>query len=59
MEEIRRRGGDARYVPDFGTIVDLLAQETAPGDVVLTMGAGNIWRVADDLVGRLGGHLPG
>jgi UDP-N-acetylmuramate--alanine ligase len=58
MTEIRRRGGDATYLADFGAIVDLLAQEAAPGDVVITMGAGNIWRVADDLVKRLGGHLP-
>lgn len=51
-------GGRARYVPDFVAIVTELARDVRPGDVVLTMGAGNIWKVADDLVQRLGGHLP-
>jgi UDP-N-acetylmuramate--alanine ligase len=56
--EIRARGGDATYVSQFPAIVELLARETERGDVILTMGAGNIWRVADELVQRLGGHLP-
>jgi UDP-N-acetylmuramate--alanine ligase len=56
VREIRDRGGDATYVPQFAELVDLLAREAQPGDVVLTMGAGNIWRVADELVQRLGGH---
>ncbi len=58
VAEIRRRGGDATYVPQFDAIVELLACEAGPGDVVLTLGAGNIWKVADALVQRLGGHLP-
>ncbi len=58
VREIRGGGGAATFVPQFATIVDLLARETQPGDVVLTMGAGNIWKVADELVQRLGGHLP-
>jgi UDP-N-acetylmuramate--alanine ligase len=57
VREIRVRGSDAAYVPQFAAIVELLARETEPGDVILTMGAGNIWRVADELVQRLGGHL--
>lgn len=51
-------GGSARFVPEFGAIVDLLTRELAPGDVVVTMGAGTIWKVADELVQRLGSHLP-
>lgn len=58
VREIHERGGAAAYVPQFAEVANLLAAETQPGDVVLTMGAGNIWRVADDLVQRLGGHLP-
>jgi UDP-N-acetylmuramate--alanine ligase len=58
VREIRGGGGTATFVPRFAAIVDLLARETQPGDVVLTMGAGNIWKVADELVQRLGGHLP-
>jgi len=59
VERIRERGGAATYVPGLDTIVELLAGEAEPGDVVLTMGAGDIWKVADGLVERLGRHLPG
>ena len=55
--QICRNGGWARYVGEFEAIVDLLAPDVQPGDVVLTMGAGNIWKVADELVQRLGGNL--
>lgn len=58
VNEIQGRGGDATFIPQFDAIVALLAQETQPGDIILTMGAGNIWKVADELVQRLGGHLP-
>ncbi len=57
VTEMRARGGDAEYVPGFDAIVTRLEQELAPGDVVLTMGAGDIWKVADELAERLGGHL--
>ena len=58
VTQIDANGGHARYLPDFAEIVALLARDVRPGDVVLTMGAGNIWKVADDLVQRLGGDLP-
>lgn len=57
VARIKARGGDAQYVPQFEEIVERLARETASGDVILTMGAGNIWKVADELVRRLGGDL--
>lgn len=58
VERITGQGGRARYLGDFGAIVELLAARARPDDVVITMGAGNIWKVADELVQRLGGHLP-
>ena len=58
VKEIRGRGGDATYARDFGSIVELLARETEPGDVILPMGAGNIWKVADELGQRPGGDVP-
>ena len=54
---IRERGGAADYLSDFGAIVELLVREARGGDVILTMGAGNIWKVADALAGRLGENL--
>ncbi len=58
VQRLAENGRAARYAPDFGEIVARLAREVAPGDVVMTMGAGNIWRVADELVERLGARLP-
>jgi UDP-N-acetylmuramate--alanine ligase len=58
VERIRACGGRAEYIPDFGAIVAALAEQLEPGDLVLTMGAGNIGRVADELVQRLRANLP-
>lgn len=59
VERIRARGVEAEFVPDFHAISALVAREAQPGDLAITMGAGDIWKVADDLVQRLRGHLQG
>jgi len=59
VEQIRARGAAAEYLPDFGGIVERVAKDVQPGDVVMTMGAGNIWMVADELLARLRSDLPG
>ena len=59
VDEIKKRGGDATYVPDFSEIATRIAADARTGDLVITMGAGPIWRVADELLRRLGGDLPG
>lgn len=46
-----------RFVPDLADAAALLAAEARPGDLVLTIGAGDVWRVADDVVARLRGAL--
>lgn len=52
------RGGRARYIPAFDGIVACLADEAAGGDVIVTMGAGDIWKVSHALLDRLRGDLP-
>ncbi len=59
VQRIQKRGADARYIADFGAIVRHVADRVQHGDVVLTMGAGSIWKVADELVRELRGDLPG
>ena len=59
VERIHARGRDAQYEPDFASIVSRLYEEAQTGDLVLTMGAGNVWQVADDLLSRLSGMPDG
>lgn len=54
VAQIRLHGGAATYRASFEEIVDHLLGELAEGDLVVTMGAGNVWNVADDIVRRLG-----
>jgi len=37
------------YVPTKEEVLELLLQKVRPGDLVLTMGAGDIWKTADSL----------
>ncbi|MCX8117191.1 MAG: UDP-N-acetylmuramate--L-alanine ligase [Desulfobacterota bacterium] len=56
FEGIREYGHkDVTYLPDKKGIVDHLLGIIAPGDMVITLGAGDIYQVADELVKRLGG----
>ncbi|MGD8451418.1 MAG: UDP-N-acetylmuramate--L-alanine ligase [Phycisphaerae bacterium] len=58
VERIRARGDDAEFLPSFDSIVTRVVAAAQPGDVVITMGAGNIWKVADELLRRLREDLP-
>ena len=55
VSRIRRHGGQARYVARLEAVADYLADQLKEGDLVLTMGAGDVWKVADDLVERFCG----
>ncbi|UCE61468.1 MAG: UDP-N-acetylmuramate--L-alanine ligase [Phycisphaerales bacterium] len=50
---IRDRGMPAHYVPTLDEAADYVAQRATDGDLVVTMGAGDVWKVADALVERL------
>jgi len=41
------------YVPERRELAAVLAQEVRPGDVVITMGAGDIWRTGEELLDLL------
>jgi len=54
FEGVREYGHkDVSYFSNRKVIVDHLLQIIAPGDMVITLGAGDIWQVADELVNRL------
>ena len=50
MNEIRRRGGDAVYLPSFDGIASHLRSQLSADDLLITMGAGNIYEVGETLL---------
>ncbi len=54
VECLTRRGGRAVYIPALDDIAAYLARTVRAEDIVLTMGAGDVWKVADEMVIRLG-----
>jgi UDP-N-acetylmuramate--alanine ligase len=42
------------YLPHRGDVVDFVAAEARPGDLVVTMGCGDVWMIADAILERLG-----
>jgi len=54
VSQIRLHGGSAAYVKTFDRIVRHLVRQLREGDLVVTMGAGNIWEVADEIICGLG-----
>ena len=49
-EETAKLGTDSHYFPSFGEIETFLKENCRPGDLLLTMGAGDIVTVGEDLV---------
>ena len=48
--EIQKLGTDCDYFPSFDEIEDFLCANVKDGDLVITMGAGNIVQVGEDLI---------
>ncbi len=55
VARIRENGGCVRYIPRLSDIAAELTPELLPGDLVVTMGAGDIWKLADELAERVCG----
>ncbi|NLF32661.1 MAG: hypothetical protein GX591_17435 [Planctomycetes bacterium] len=55
--QIRLQGGRAQYLRTFVQIADHLAATLTDGDLLVTMGAGNVWEIADTILDRLDGNL--
>ncbi len=59
-EAVRRKGHpDAVHLPDFDAIVDHLAKIARPSDVILTQGAGSVWKVGEAFLNRTRGARKG
>jgi UDP-N-acetylmuramate--alanine ligase len=51
--EVCNSGIDAQYISQLCDITNLLSSNVQADDVVITMGAGDIWKVAYDLISKL------
>ena len=49
-EEIKKLGADATYLPSFEAIEDFLREKCIHGDLLITMGAGDVVNVGEDLL---------
>jgi UDP-N-acetylmuramate--alanine ligase len=48
---------DVRFVNSVDAVVELLTTKVAPGDVLLTLGAGNVYRVGEQWLQRMGADV--
>ncbi len=60
LEEAKKQGfTNFEYIEDMEFIADTLNDRLKPGDMVITMGAGNIWIVGEKLLSKLKGRNQG
>ncbi len=43
---------EVRYAANQAELVERLEKETSPGDLLLTLGAGNVWRIGEEFLGQ-------
>ena len=48
VEKMQTNGTNALFIETFEAICDYLKRNVSPGELVVTMGAGDIWKVADE-----------
>ncbi|MCP4452642.1 MAG: UDP-N-acetylmuramate--L-alanine ligase [Planctomycetes bacterium] len=54
VDRLAGQGSKAVFIEGFTEICEYLVARVEPGDVVVTMGAGDIWKVADEYIQRFG-----
>lgn len=54
----KKSGVDVKYIPDMQDIKDKLAEEIREGDLIITMGAGDIWKVGMAIAERISNPIP-
>lgn len=52
QEEIRKLGKEVYYFPSFGEIEDFLSKKCMNGDLLITIGAGNVVNIGEDLISK-------
>jgi UDP-N-acetylmuramate--alanine ligase len=56
VESARRHGArQVEHAPDPEAVIAAVVTEARPGDTVLTLGAGDVWKLSDEILRRLRG----
>jgi len=50
VDKIRAKGSEALFIDGFDAICEYLTKQVSAGDVVVTMGAGDVWKVSDGYI---------
>lgn len=50
VDALDEKGKDAIYLGEFDEVKDYLRKNVKPGDVIVTMGAGNVYEIGEDLL---------
>jgi len=53
IESNEKRPREVHFLPESDQVIDFLELYTRPGDIVITCGAGDIYKVGEELVARL------
>ncbi len=51
---VKERNREVYHLSSWDALLDQLVRVCHPGDMVITMGAGNIWKIGGELLARLG-----
>ena len=49
-EAVRKKGTDSYYFPSFEEIEEYLRKNCQEGDMLITMGAGDVYKIGDSLL---------
>ncbi len=49
-DAISQKGINCTYIPEFSRIIDDIRKHSKPGDLIITMGAGNVYEIGDALL---------
>ena len=52
QKEIIKLGGNCKYFPSFDEIENFLLENCIPGDLLITMGAGDVVKIGENLLGN-------
>ena len=56
FQELRRNGENVVYSASLEDVVEYLVREVHSGDTVLTVGAGNVWTVGNNIAQNIKQH---